>query len=128
MIIDVHIHCALSGVGRLKKNLMQSDTPERRNWFNSLLARYKKANVFALRDGGDAYSAGIYFKPIVQDQGIIYKTPIRALYKKGQYGDFLGVGLTGIDSCRAEMNQLLKEKPDFIKIVQSGIMSFEDFG
>ena len=55
MVIDCHIHCALSGFGKLKKGLMSEDTPEREGWFLSLAARYRKHNVKALRDGGDAY-------------------------------------------------------------------------
>ncbi|MEF9918333.1 MAG: amidohydrolase family protein [Eubacterium sp.] len=128
MIIDVHIHCALSGVGKLKTSLMKADTPERQKWFESLIARYKNANVCALRDGGDRYGLGTVFKPIAEDHGVVFRTPIKAFYKKKCYGEFLGVGVTDLKSCRKEMTNLLKKKPDFIKIIQSGIMSFEHYG
>lgn len=128
MVVDCHIHCALSGFGKLKKGLMSEDTPEREGWFSSLATRYRKHNVKALRDGGDAYGAGTAFKPIAEDAGIIFRTPLVALYKTGHYGDFLGEAITDFDSCRKKMDQLLKRRPDFIKIIQSGIMSFDHFG
>ena len=96
MVIDCHIHCALSGFGKLKKELMAEDTPERGGWFLSLATRYRKHNVKALRDGGDAYGAGAAFKPIAEDAGIIFRTPLVALYKTGHYGDFLGEAITDV--------------------------------
>ena len=68
------------------------------------------------------------FREIAKDSGIVFKTPIRALFKKGHYGDFLGEAVeTGVDS-KIKMDALIKEKPDFIKIILTGIMSFTNFG
>ena len=128
MLIDCHVHCALSGTGQLAKNLMASPSAERQHWFETLAALYAEHGIRAVRDGGDKYGVGPVFKEIAAAAGIIFKTPLVALYKKGHYGSFLGYGLEDLQDCRRVMKGLLREKPDFIKIIQSGIMSFDTYG
>ena len=45
MVIDCHIHLRFKRFGKLKKELMAEDTPEREGWFLSLATRYRKHNV-----------------------------------------------------------------------------------
>lgn len=128
MLIDCHVHCALSGSGQIPKNLMASDSEARQQWFKNLAALYVRHGIRAVRDGGDKYGVGEVFKKVAEDAGIVFKTPIKALYKKGCYGSFLGEGLADLSDCRQAMKALLSKKPDHIKIIQSGIMSFETYG
>lgn len=127
MLIDCHIHCALSGLGKLQKGEIM-DSNIRRRWFEALIKRYKHFGVIALRDGGDPFGSGAEFKKLARDAEIIFKTPLVALYKKGLYGDFLGQAIEDNADCKKTMDALLKRQPDFIKIIQSGIMSFEEYG
>ncbi|MDO4288308.1 MAG: amidohydrolase family protein [Eubacterium sp.] len=128
MLIDCHVHCALSGLGQLEKNLMAAPSAVRQHWFENLAALYVEHGIGAVRDGGDKYGVGPVFKEIAQEAGIIFKTPLVALFKKGHYGGFLGQGLSDLSDCKKAMDSLLSKGPDHIKIIQSGIMSFETYG
>ena len=64
-----------------------------------------------------------------QEVGIIFKTPIYAFVKKGGYGDFfLGESLDGKDEIKAEFSRFLQVKPDYMKVVSSGLVSFDVYG
>lgn len=125
MLIDCHIHC---GLGQLRE-LRRFDLDDLAiTMMKDLIQIYQNKGVKAVRDGGDGSGIGIILRDISKDSDLIFKTPIRALYKKGHYGDFLGDsvdnGKDGID----KMNQLIELKPDFIKIILTGIMSFTTLG
>ena len=128
MYTDCHIHCALSGFRHLPKGLMAKDAPERRSFFIRTVKDYQKAGVIALRDGGDCYGASIAFKAYCEDVGIAYKTPVHALYQKGCYGNFLGIPVDGTSDLKAVWEGLMSKRPDFIKIIATGIMDFEHYG
>ncbi|AFA47725.1 amidohydrolase family protein [Acetobacterium woodii] len=126
MLIDCHIHC---GLGQFKNfsSAERLDTTAVEK-MKAVIQVYHKNGVDAIRDGGDRSGIGVIFRDVAKDAGIVFKTPIRALFKKGHYGDFLGDAVeTGIDG-KIKMDALIKEKPDFIKIILTGIMSFTDFG
>lgn len=126
MLIDCHIHC---GLGQLK-GFSSTDCPDVSavEKMKEVLQVYHKNGVNAIRDGGDRSGIGIILRDISKDSGIVFKTPIRAFFKKGYYGDFLGEPIETVVDGKIKMDALFKEKPDFIKIILTGIMSFTDFG
>jgi len=126
MIIDCHIHC---GLGNNRLNIRAGITDE--NTVKSIkhfVEVYKKKGIQAMRDGGDVSGVGIILRDISKDSGLIYRTPIRAFYKEKHYGDFLGEPLGDIKDGVRKMDTLIKESPDFIKIILTGIMSFSKYG
>ena len=126
MIIDCHIHCGLGNSGLLTESgITYKNTVET---MIQLVEIYKQKGIQALRDGGDVSGVGIILRAISKDSGLIYRTPIRAFYKKGLYGDFLGEPLENTKDGIRKMDALIKETPDFIKIILTGIMSFTEYG
>lgn len=126
MIIDCHIHCGLGNPRLLTESgITHENTLET---MKCVVDAYKKRGIQALRDGGDVSGVGIILRDISKDSGLIYRTPIRAFYKKGLYGDFLGEPLENIKDGIQKVDALIKEAPDFIKIILTGIMSFTEYG
>ena len=125
MLIDCHVHC---GLGQFR-GLRQSDLDDLAlEAMKDLIQIYQNKGVQAIRDGGDGLGIGIILRDISKDSDLIVKTPIRAFYKKGHYGDFLGDSVDNVKDGIKKMNQLIKQKPDFIKIILTGIMSFTALG
>nr|WP_320024820.1 amidohydrolase family protein [uncultured Acetobacterium sp.] len=126
MLIDCHIHCGLGQFGGVRKTDIADDLVVSK--MREILEVYHKKGVQAVRDGGDASGIGINLRDISKDSDLIFKTPIRAFFKKGHYGDFLGDSIDDVKDGIEKMNRLIKQKPDFIKIILTGIMSFTEFG
>jgi imidazolonepropionase-like amidohydrolase len=126
MLIDCHVHC---GLGQLK-GMSKFDAAD--NFvvesIKTVINIYQKNGVKAVRDGGDAKALGTIFRDISKDFDFVYRTPIRAFYKKGHYGDFLGEPVEDRRDGIKKMDSLIAMKPDFIKIILTGIMSFTEFG
>ena len=92
------------------------------------LAAYQKKEIDFVRDGGDKYGVSEKAAKLAPEYGIDYRTPIFAIHKKGHYGGIVGKSaetLTDFASLVAEVKQ---KKGDFIKIMISGIMEYEQFG
>jgi imidazolonepropionase-like amidohydrolase len=126
MLIDCHIHCGLGQFGGVGRTDIADDLVVSR--MREIIEVYRKKGVQAVRDGGDALGIGINLRDISKDSDLIFKTPIRAFFKKGHYGDFLGDSIDDVKDGMKKMNRLIKQKPDFIKIILTGIMSFTEFG
>lgn len=94
----------------------------------STLAAYQVHGITYVRDGGDKYGASLYAKKIAADFDIRYRTPAFALYKKGNYGNIVGLGYETL----AEYTDLVKKAreagADFIKLMLSGILDFNRYG
>ena len=94
--------------------------------------KLKKANVSYFRDGGDAEGktaeAAAYAREHMDELGIEYATPVFAIHKKGLYGKIVGRAYQDIGEYR-ELVALAKLKgADFIKLMFSGIATFETYG
>ncbi len=92
------------------------------------LTAWQQAGVTFVRDGGDALGVSARARELAPEYGIDYRTPVFAIHKKGHYG-----GIVGHAFCdRKEYSELVlrarREGADFIKIMISGIMEFDQFG
>ena len=73
--------------------------------------------------GASAYAAGI-----AGEYGIDYRTPVFAIHKNGCYGKFLGCSYSSISEFKALVLTVRQKRGDFIKIMASGILDFNQYG
>ncbi len=127
MFIDAHVHLALNHL--FNKRVWESASREKKiKWIKMILEEYNKRGIYILRDGGDAIFASKLAREIAGEEGMIYKSPIYALYKKGHYGSFLGKPITGLEDFKKEFKFLLEHKPDHLKIILTGLVDFKKYG
>jgi len=115
-MIDAHIH-----IGR--ENSAKSTRS-----YQELFQEYLSRGITGVRDGGDGELAGVDARRAAEEVGILFKTPLYAFAKKSGYGDFLGRLLDGVDEIKDEFRRLLTFRPDFMKVICSGLVSFDEFG
>lgn len=106
-LIDGHVHLMLPEVPQ--------DYAER-------LRRYLEAGIWALRDAGNRQG---FIE--VTDPCLVLQSGY-ALYKKGHYGSALGLGVSTLDEALAAVDNLAAQGAAQIKIVVSGIFSFQHYG
>lgn len=113
---DNHIHIALP-----EKEMSDEQIAAR-------LALYRDAGVTFLRDGGDKHGVSVRAKAIATDMAITYVTPAFPIFKEGHYGAFIGKAYSDIESFKTLVDEAIKEGADFIKIMASGIVDFNNYG
>lgn len=127
MLIDSHIHIALNGIDI--SHTKEMDNRETKvAWIRKVLRGYKEKGIYMLRDGGDAFGFSAIAREIAQEEGMIYRTPVYGLYKKGYYGNFIGKPVMGLEDFQTEFQELMTQKPDHLKILLTGLVSFEQYG
>lgn len=126
-LVDAHIHIALNHLFN-KQLWVRASLEIKRKWLRMILQEYKKQGIYFLRDGGDGIRASELAREVAAEEGMIFKSPICALYKKGYYGSFLGEGITDRDDFIRKFNMLLPHRPDHLKIVLTGTVSFQKYG
>ena len=125
--MDCHMHMILDGVhwkdaiGRHREGLDEG-------FIHKVLAAYRDAGYTYLRDGGDRWGAGKRARELAPEYGIIYRTPLSPLCKKGHYGGFIGECYVNFKEYTALVRKMRAQGADFIKIMISGLMDFDRFG
>jgi hypothetical protein len=114
---DAHIHFMIDG-----HPATLDDCP-------SISAEYFFKGIVSLVDMGHKSGLGMKFKKV--SDGKIPKTiKIQsaglALNKKGGYGGFLGKRVSGKEEVRSAIQTLAENGADFIKIINSGIVSLQE--
>lgn len=127
MLVDAHVHVALNGAFT-KRSWLESGAERREAWIREIFGQYKSKGVTALRDGGDGYFVSELAREIAGSEGITYKSPIYAIYKRGRYGSFLGRPVDDKQGFKKEFKCLVKHKPDHLKVILTGIVSFQSYG
>ncbi len=126
MLIDAHIHIALDG-----KNFRASREIHKtghNHTIRNILREYKKVGIYTLRDGGDNLDVSLRARTIAREEGMIFRTPVYAIYRRGAYGSFLGKPVENIQQFDQEFKNLLRFKPDHLKILATGLLDFNCFG
>ena len=127
MRADCHIHAVLDGrdwraaIGRHRQG------PDE-GWIRGILAEYARQGFGYLRDGGDRWGAGAWARELAPEYGIVYRTPLANLCKKGHYGGFIGLNYENMREFGALVVRQRQQGADFIKIMISGLMDFDRFG
>lgn len=124
---DCHMHIFMDGydykaaVARYQNGLDEAD-------IRTHLQIYQDMGITYLRDGGDHYGASVRARELAPEYGIEYRTPIHAIHKNGYYGGIVGHGFDTIEEYAGLVRHVSEEKGDFIKIMASGILDFDEYG
>lgn len=127
MRCDCHIHMLLDG-----KDWRRSIDRHRRKpddgFIREALEHYQKLGFTYLRDGGDRWNVGKRARELAESYAIRYRTPLAPLFRAGHYGGFIGEGYENLRDYAGRIRLHRKEGADFIKIMISGLMDFDNFG
>ncbi|MFZ7132746.1 MAG: amidohydrolase family protein [Eubacteriales bacterium] len=129
MFIETHMHISLNGENSAQVRLQIADgSIDVEDYIRKIIVAYKSRGILAIRDGGDPLNLYEHVRRIAREGGIIYKTPVHAIYKEGYYGSLIGKPIKDLYDFKNMMNSLLPCKPDFVKIPLSGMMNFDSYG
>lgn len=127
MLVDAHVHLALNRLFN-RRAWEAAGREKRAAWIREILREYKRRGIYILRDGGDVYFVSEVAREVAREEGMIYKTPFYALYKKGRYGSFLGKPIADRRDFKREFKLLLDHGPDHLKIILTGLVNFNKYG
>lgn len=127
MFGECHAHIFMNGYDYKKAVEDHKDNP---NEFliRENLKRYQEAGVTFVRDGGDIYGSSKLAKQLAAEYGIDYRTPIFAIHKNGHYGGIVGHGFDTLKEYKKLVLEAKSQGADFIKIMTTGIMDFNEAG
>ncbi len=123
MYADCHIHMVLDGRDWRAAIRRHENGPDL-DFIRSALEGYRAGGFSYLRDGGDRWGVGAAARAMAGEFGIVYRTPLAPLHKKGCYGGFIGRGFGSLEEFSALIRESKGAGADFIKIMISGLMDF----
>ena len=97
-------------------------------YIQKILETYWELGYTYLRDGGDRWGVGKRARALAAPMGITYRTPLSPLCKEGCYGAFIGEIFRNEKEFAALAEKQKKNGADFIKIMISGLMDFDNPG
>ena len=127
MNADCHMHMILDGYDWKTAIQRHTEKPED-GFIRSVLKIYQRAGVTYLRDGGDRWGAGARARELAPEYGITYRTPLAPLCCKGHYGSFIGLVYEDLKEYARLVKQQKQRGADFVKIMISGLMDFQQAG
>ncbi len=127
MKADCHVHAVLDGVD-WKNAIRRHENRPDDAFLRNMLATYARQGYTYLRDGGDRWGAGLRARELAKEYGITYRTPGSPLCEKGHYGGFIGTGYETLAEYARLVKNARQSGCDFIKIMISGLMDFNQFG
>lgn len=127
MFGECHAHMIMDGVNyknavSLHRTCVQEDV------IRKCLQVYKDAGITFVRDGGDALGVSKLAKSLAGEYGIDYRTPIFAIHKEGHYGSIVGRSFSNLREYHKRVLEAKEEGADFIKIMTTGLLDFENHG
>ncbi|RKD29540.1 amidohydrolase family protein [Thermohalobacter berrensis] len=125
-MIDAHIHITLDGIN-FKKAREKLKNGNIETIVRNIFKKYKENGIYALRDGGDNLGISNIIRKIAKDEGLIYKSPAYAIYKKGCYGKFLGKAINDLEDFKREFDILKRRGLDHLKIPLTGLVNFRKY-
>ena len=112
---DTHIHFAVEG------------RPVQPDRLPGIMHELIKHGIFSVNDMGYKTGIGLEAKQLAGATKLPLKIKSAgyAIYRKGTYGVFIGKGVSGIEEIRKAVRYMADSGADFIKVVNSGIVSFK---
>lgn len=126
-ITELHAHVFMDGID-YRKSVSRFKTSVDRAAVRAALSAYQEHGIRLVRDGGDHFGACLYAKSIADEYGLTYFMPVFALFKEGNYGRVAGVPYSDLKEFHSRVLEAKAAGADFIKIMVSGILDFDQFG
>jgi len=126
-MVDCHMHMVLDGVW-WKDAIARHSTKVQKDFCHRMLETYQARGFTYLRDGGDRWGVGQYARSVAERYGIVYRTPLAPLSQKGHYGGFIGKQFADLREYARLVAENRQQGADFIKIMISGLMDFDQYG
>lgn len=92
------------------------------------LQAYKDQGITYVREGGDRFGVSEKGKELAGEYDIEYRSPVFAVHKKGHYGKIVGFGVETLKEFADRVLEVRRRGGDFVKIMVSGIMEYEEYG
>ena len=127
MFGECHAHIAMDGVNYAQAMKRHEKGPDEAH-IRACLGAYRDLGITFVRDGGDKYGVSLRAKVLAPEYGIDYRTPAFAIHKQGNYGSIVGRAFADMHEYAALVGQAAGLGADFIKIMTTGIMDFNEFG
>ena len=127
MKADCHMHMVLDG-DYWKAAIARHRAAPDEGFIRKTLALYRDLGYDYLRDGGDRWGVGAKARELAADYGIIYRTPLAPICRRGRYGEFIGISYENIREYADLVVKTRENGGDFVKIMISGLMDFDRFG
>lgn len=127
MFGECHAHIIMDGLN-YKKAVDLHENGVKDEVIHAHLKAYKDAGVRFVRDGGDFYNVSKRTKELAPEYGIDYRSPVFAIHKEGHYGGIVGKSFTDMKAFHSRVLEAKKDGADFIKIMTTGLMDFENHG
>ena len=127
MFGECHVHIAMDGVNYAQAMARHASIPDE-NHIRACFEAYENRGVAFVRDGGDAFGVSRAAKLIAPEYGIDYRTPVFAIHKAGHYGSIVGRSFGTMREYVALVGEARAQGADFIKIMTTGIMDFNEYG
>ena len=126
-MVDCHMHTVLDGhywkaaIDRHREQPLES-------YIRQVVETYRDLGYTYLRDGGDRWGVGKKARQLAGAMGITYRTPLSPLCKEGCYGAFIGETFRNEEEFARLAEKQRSNGADFIKIMISGLMDFDNPG
>lgn len=127
MLGECHAHVIMDGINyREAVALHKNGAAE--SVIRKCFEKYRAAEITFIRDGGDHLGVSRRAAELAADYGITYLTPVYAIHKKGHYGGIVGKGFADMTEYADLVRGVRAEGGDFIKIMVSGLLDFNEYG
>lgn len=126
-VSELHAHVFMDGADYKKcveRNKKAPDEAHIRRVFSS----YKERGITFIREGGDHFGVCQRAKHLAPEFGITYIMPAFSIFKAGNYGRVAGKPYSNIREYKELVYEAKTCGADFIKLMLSGIVDFNNFG
>lgn len=126
-LAELHAHVFMDGID-YKNSVERFKSGIDEQHIHAVFSSYKQNGIDFVRDGGDHFGACLYAKSIASEYEIKYIMPAFAIYKEGNYGKVVGKAYNSFHEYKQLIDKAREAGADFIKIMVSGILDFNQFG
>lgn len=127
MFGECHAHIAMDGANYALAMRRHENGPDEAH-IRACFEAYRSRGITFVRDGGDKCGVSLAAKAIAPEYGIDYRSPVFAIHKQGNYGAIVGRAFSDLREYTALVDEAAALGADFIKVMTTGIMDFNEFG